>query len=269
MHKQYKSDPIDLRVSDNGSISGYFSTFDHDHGDSYGDVVRRGAFLNTIERRKKTGHPFPLLYGHDFNQIIGRVTEIGEDSKGAYFSAEFFPIERAQEIREFVKAGVLWQFSFAYAVLDQGKVRAGDGTMVNELRELDLFEISIVGVPANDRATITDIKRDKPKNVLSAEAKRILAYVEQMQKEEQERLEKAKAEALYIIDEYQRSEAREKFEQIKADPVKYLAHLKAMEQRALEDIERFKRERDYKAVSGRKSALRSIREQIREIQAKR
>ena len=264
MHKQYKSDPIDLRVNDNGSISGYFSTFDHDHGDSYGDVVRRGAFLNTIERRKKTGHPFPLLYGHDFNQIIGRVTDIGEDSKGAYFSADFFPTERAQEIREIVKAKVLWQFSFAYAVLDQGKVRAGDGKMVNELRELDLYEISIVGIPANDRATITDIKRDKPKNVRSAEAERILAYIKQIQKEEQERLEKARAEALYTIDQYRAEERREQYEKMKADPVKHLAHLRKLEAKALEDIKRLTRANDRKGANGRKAALRSIREQIRQ-----
>ena len=268
MYKQYKSAPMDFSVGDNGSISGYFSTFHHDHGDAYGDVILNTAFDRSIAERKKTGHPFPLLYNHDFDQIIGMVTDIRKDDYGCLFTAKFFPIARAQEIREMVKAGVLWQFSFAYTVLDQGKVRAGDGTMVNELRELDLYEISVVGGPANDRATITDIKRDKPKNVLSAEAEKILKYIEQMQKEDHERLEKAKAEALYLIDEYQRAEKREQYEKMKTDPVKYLAHLRELEAKVLEDIERLTRTNGRKAAEGRKTALRAIREQIREIQAK-
>ena len=252
-------DPVDFSTGDHGEISGYFATFHHDHGDSYGDVICKFAFKKTIEERKKTGHPFPLCFNHDFSVIIGAVTDIGEDDFGAWFKAKFFPTEKAQEIRNIVKSGVLWQFSFAYNVIDQGKVRAGDGSMVNELRELELLEISIVVAPANPRSVITDIKTDR---------ERLLAFAEKIEREEHERLEKAKAEALYIIDEYQRSEAREKFEQIKADPVKLLAHLRGMEKKALEDIERFKNEGDYKSVSGRRSALKAIREQIRQLRCR-
>lgn len=154
--KSYKGK--DFTTGENGTISGYFATFDHDHGDSYGDVIKKGAFAGTIKRRKETGHPFPMCFNHDFSTIIGRVTEIGEDNKGAYFTAEFFPTDKAQEVRNIVKSGVLWQFSFAYDTLDAGTVTAGDGSKVNELRELELYEISIVLVPANPRATITDIK---------------------------------------------------------------------------------------------------------------
>ena len=253
-------DPGDFSSGDHGEISGYFATFHHDHGDSYGDVIKKGAFKKTIEERKRTGHPFPLCFNHDFSVIIGTVTDLGEDDYGAWFKAKFFPTEKAQEIRNIVKSGVLWQFSFCYNVIDQGKVRAGDGSMVNELRELELFEISIVAVPANSRATVSDVKTDR---------ERLIEFAEKIEHEERERLEKAKAEALYLIDEYQRAEAHEQSEKIKADPVKYLAHLRGMEKKALEDIERFKRERDYKAVTARKGALKAIREQIRGIQAKR
>ena len=151
----------DFTTGEDGTISGYFATFDHDHGDSYGDVIKKGAFAGTIKRRKESGHPFPLCFNHDFSVIIGRVTDIGEDNKGAYFTAEFFPTEKAQEIRNIVKSGVLWQFSFAFDTLDSGMVKLEDGTMANELRELELHEISIVMIPANPRATITDIKSGK------------------------------------------------------------------------------------------------------------
>ena len=253
-------DPGDFSSGDHGEISGYFATFHHDHGDSYGDVLKKGCFAKTIEERKRTGHPFPLCFNHDFSVIIGTVTDLGEDDYGAWFKAKFFPTEKAQEIRNIVKSGVLWQFSFAYNVIDQGKVRAGDGSMVNELRELELFEISIVAVPANSRATISDVKTDR---------ERLLAFAEKIEREERERLEKAKAEALYVIDEYQRAEAHEQYEKIKADPVKLLAHLRGMEKKALEDIKSLTRANDRDGAARRKAALRSIREQIRGIQAKR
>ena len=137
-----KSQSADFGSGKNGSISGYFATFHHDHGDSAGDVIRKGAFLGTIERRKKTGHPFPLCFNHDFSCIIGKVTDIHEDNYGAHFTAEFFPTEKAQEIREAVKSGVLWQFSFAYDVLDAAKIKAEDGSTVNELREISLYSFS-------------------------------------------------------------------------------------------------------------------------------
>ena len=171
---RYKSAPADFTVGDNGTISGYFSTFHHDHGDSYGQVIKKGAFLGTIARRKLSGHPFPLCFNHNFDYVIGAVTDIGEDSYGAWYEAKFFPTEKAQEIRGFVKAGAVFQMSFAYDVLDQGLIKAEDGTTVDELRELELYEISLVVIPANSRAIITGVKGgDFSEDILSTEAKRL------------------------------------------------------------------------------------------------
>ena len=150
---QIKSD------DDSGKISGYFATYDR-IPDSYGDVIAKGAFTETIQNRKDSGHPFPLCWGHDLNQIIGAVypEDIEETEKGPLMTASFFNSPLAQEKREIVKSGVVYQFSFAYDILDSGEVTLEDGTKANELRKLDLFEVSIVPIPANPRAEVTDIK---------------------------------------------------------------------------------------------------------------
>ena len=150
---QIKSD------DDSGKISGYFATYDR-IPDSYGDVIAEGAFTETIEKRKDSGHPFPLCWGHDLNQIIGAVypEDIEDTEKGPLMTASFFNSPLAQEKREIVKSGVVYQFSFAYDILDSGEVTLEDGTKANELRKLDLFEVSIVPIPANPRAEVTDIK---------------------------------------------------------------------------------------------------------------
>ena len=250
-----KSDPVDFTRGDSGIISGYFATFDHDHGDSYGDVIQAGAFKDTIARRKATGHPFPLCWNHDLNTIIGRVTEIYEDEKGAYFKAEFFPTEKAQEVRNIVKSGVLWQFSFAYDVLKAGTIKAGDGSTVNELRELELYEISVVAIPANPRATLTDIKADDTiSKTLSPElrAKRleILNFIklnEEEEREERRRLLK------YIAD------------MKKDDLEEQLEHCKMLEAQALKDIVKAEVEGRTEWKAQRISALEAIQNEIKRL----
>lgn len=156
----YKS--FELKADEgNGEISGYFSTYDR-IPDSYGDVIAKGAFTETIQKRKESGHPFPLCWNHDLDQIIGKVNDIEDTDKGPHMTASFFDTRLAQEKREIVKSGVVYQFSFAYDVLEAGPVELEDGVKANELRKLDLFEVSIVPIPANQHAVVTEIKSDAP-----------------------------------------------------------------------------------------------------------
>ena len=152
---------FEIKADEAGTISGFFSTYDREP-DSYGDIVAPGAFTDTIKAREESGHPFPLCWGHDLDQIIGKVDSIKDTEKGPLMTASFFDTPRAQEVREIVKSGVVYQFSFAYDVKDAGTVTLEDGTKVNELRKLDLFEISIVPIPANQNAVMTEIKSNEP-----------------------------------------------------------------------------------------------------------
>ena len=127
---------------DKGTISGYFSTYDR-IPDSYGDVIAPGAFTDTIKAREESGHPFPLCWNHDLDQIIGKVTNIEDTEKGPLMTADFFDTPLAQEKRELVKEGVVY---------------------------LDLFEISIVPIPANQNAVMTDIKAGKRNSKKDADA---------------------------------------------------------------------------------------------------
>lgn len=145
-----------------GTISGYFSTYDR-IPDSYGDVIEKGAFTDTIKAREESGHPFPLCWNHDLNQIIGAVDKIEDTEHGPLMTAHFFDTALAQEKRELVKQGVVYQFSFAYDVQGWGKPTADEekNGIMNILTKLDLFEVSIVPIPANPRAEVTDVKSGK------------------------------------------------------------------------------------------------------------
>lgn len=165
----YKS--FELKADEDGKISGYFSTYDR-IPDSYGDIIAPGAFANTIKARKESGHPFPLCWNHDLDQIIGTVApeDIEDTEKGPLMTASFFNTQLAQEKREIVKSGAVYQFSFAYDVLDWAPVELEDGTKANELREIELFEISIVPIPANQRAVMTEVKAGRRNSKKDADA---------------------------------------------------------------------------------------------------
>ena len=77
-------------------------------------------------------------------------------------TASFFNTQLAQEKREIVKSGVVYQFSFAYDIQDAKQVTLEDGRKANELRKLDLFEVSVVPIPANQNAVMTEIKSEEP-----------------------------------------------------------------------------------------------------------
>lgn len=164
---EYKHKEFQMKsVGESGSISGYFSTYDR-IPDSYGDVIAPGAFTDTIKSREDSGHPFPLCWNHDLDQIIGKVDSIEDTEKGPLMTASFFDTPLAQEKRAIVQSGVVYQFSFAYDILDQGP--AGD-IKANELRKLDLFEVSVVPIPANQNAVVTDVKSGRRNSRKDADA---------------------------------------------------------------------------------------------------
>lgn len=147
-----------------GYVTGYASTFDREP-DCYGDVVAPGAFADTLERWKalnEQGKYIPLLYGHnatDPEYNIGRVINAEEDERGLLVTAEFDQEnEKAQYVRKLVREGRVYQFSFAFDVMEAGETTLENGVKANELRKLDLFEVSLVQIPANQHATVEEIK---------------------------------------------------------------------------------------------------------------
>ena len=154
-----KSFNVKYRDDGNGTIEGYASTWIREP-DSYGDVVKEGAFTKTLAERWNGGKGIPLLWAHQMDQLksfIGKA-DADEDEKGLHFVAKFDDTEEAQRVRELYKDGRLKSFSFAYDTLDWAPIELEDGRKANELRELDLFEISCVTVPANSDATVTEVK---------------------------------------------------------------------------------------------------------------
>lgn len=155
----FKEFKVKYKDEGNGTIEGYASTWVREP-DSYGDIVKAGAFSRTLKEWQESGRPIPFLWAHemnDLNAFIGSA-KADEDDYGLHFVAEFDGTPEAQRVRELYKDGRLSKFSFAYDVLDEGPVELEDGRKANELRDLTIYEISAVTIPANDTAEVISVK---------------------------------------------------------------------------------------------------------------
>ena len=154
-----KTITIDVKA-DSGSITGYASTWTREP-DSYGDVVAKGAFAEHIAQIKEEGRVLPFLFNHnssDLKSYIGTVVDLEEDDHGLKFTAVFDDTEEGQRARSLAADGRLCKFSFAYDVLDAGEVELEDGRKANELRKLNIHEVSLVLYPANPDTSVVSVK---------------------------------------------------------------------------------------------------------------
>lgn len=137
-----------------GRISGYAST--HGNIDRVGDVVERGAFQKTIDHYKSIKRPIRMYYQHDDKEIIGafHAEAMREDEFGLYVEGDInLDVQRGKEVYALAKQGVLSDLSIGYTVKDFD-IKAG----VRHLKEVELWEVSVVSEPANPLAKITQVK---------------------------------------------------------------------------------------------------------------
>jgi len=138
-----------------GSFTGYASTF-NGAPDCYGDVISPGAFAATLATHAKRGTLPALLWAHDMQQPIGRLTDLREDEKGLAVRGELtLEVARAKEAHALMVADAL-AFSIGYLIPDGGMKYLDGGDRL--LTRIDLVEISLVAVPANYEARVTGVK---------------------------------------------------------------------------------------------------------------
>lgn len=138
-----------------GQFVGYASAFGN--ADSYGDVVQPGAFSKTLQEWAEKGNTIPVLWGHDMGDPfanIGGVLHAEEDEAGLKVTAQLdMDNPTAVQVYRLLKGRRIDTMSFAYAVRDSEEK---DGLL--HLKDLQVFEVSVVHVPANDQARVLAVK---------------------------------------------------------------------------------------------------------------
>lgn len=158
MTPEFKSFEFELKDADenSGMICGYASTFGNiDQG---GDVVDKGAFKQSI---KSTKGLFPILADHDPAKQIGWNLRAEEDEKGLYVEgrlnmqdpyamAKYGLIKMAIDSK--AKMGLSIGYNTIKAIADK------ENPTVRRLKEVKIWEYSVVAFPMNVEALVTAAK---------------------------------------------------------------------------------------------------------------
>lgn len=137
-------------LSEDGSFEGYASVFGVE--DFYGDVVVKGAFTNTLAKHKAAGTLPAMLWQHNAHKPIGVYTEMREDDKGLYVKGKFvLEAEGGKAAYELLKAGAINGLSIGFHTVDS---EFDEKKKVRNVKEIDLWEVSLVTFPASDVARV-------------------------------------------------------------------------------------------------------------------
>lgn len=125
--------------------------------DRYGDIIVSDAWKSGCENYKK--NPI-ILFNHNHNTPIGKATSINPVESGLEIEAEIYDPNTASMI----EAGVLKALSVGFIPKDMEYDRNTGGFII---KEVDLIEISVVSVPANQEAIFDVIKSLSGKSLKS------------------------------------------------------------------------------------------------------
>ena len=157
-------------TGEDGSVEGYGSVFGV--RDSYDDVIAGGAFGASITAHKSSGTMPAMLWQHDAGQPIGIWTDMTEDAKGLHIKGKLaLDTVKGKEAHALLKMGALNGLSIGFVSKQWAYDRE---TEVRTLTEIELWEVSLVTFPANEKARVTNVKASP--DVVSApkDAERIL-----------------------------------------------------------------------------------------------
>lgn len=147
--------PLALKAgeeSDGGryrQIEGYGAVFGN--VDSYNEIIMPGAFTASIAEKEPK-----MAWQHDLRTLIGRWDEVREDGHGLIMRGRVATrTERGAEAAELLEMGALKGLSIGFNTI---KSEMDHESGIRRLMEIDLWEVSLVSVPANPLANVTGFK---------------------------------------------------------------------------------------------------------------
>lgn len=149
--------PLEVKsVNDDGSFEGYGSVFGT--LDSYRDVVHKGAFVESIKQHRDAGTSPALLWQHDAQTPIGVWKEMDEDDHGLYMKGQLaLETQKGKEAYALLKMKAVRGLSIGFSV-PKGGEEYDSKSEINNIKQVNLWETSVVTFPANRDAQVTAVK---------------------------------------------------------------------------------------------------------------
>lgn len=148
--------PFELKASNSetGIVEGYGSIFDN--VDAYSEIVVKGAFNESLKAHKSKKTMPAMLWQHNPDWPIGKWIDISEDDRGLKVSGKLnMKTSRGIDAFEHISAGDITGMSIGYRT---EKYEVDEEEKIVTLKEIDLWEISLVTFPANELARIEETR---------------------------------------------------------------------------------------------------------------
>jgi hypothetical protein len=137
-------------LSDTGQFTGYASVYGI--VDQMGDIVEPGAFTKTIQEH---GSEIPILWQHNSDEPIG-IGTLSDSEHGLIISGKLeLELLEGQKAYIRLKRGLAKGLSIGYRTITEAMEKGK-----RLLKEIKLYEVSIVVFPANELALVTSVKSE-------------------------------------------------------------------------------------------------------------
>jgi hypothetical protein len=134
-----------------GIVTGYFSSFNVK--DSDGDIIRPGAFKNSINDWFPKGR-IKHLMNHSPSMPLGKLTALKEDDFGLYYESQIGTHTLGQDFIKMVESDLIKEHSIGFNVRNKK-----NGAEAQELLDIVLFEgSSLTAWGANEFTPMTGMK---------------------------------------------------------------------------------------------------------------
>jgi HK97 family phage prohead protease len=156
MDKLFLEVPFEIKAinDEDGTFEGYGSIFGNVDAD--GDVIDSGAFTKSLLNHRSKNTLPALLWMHDPYNPVGRYLEVREDARGLYVKGQLI-LESSQgrDAYALLKGGAINGLSIGYVPREWELDKA---QKTRKLKEVDLWEVSLVTFPANSLARVMAVK---------------------------------------------------------------------------------------------------------------
>ncbi len=152
-----------LELVDGAAIEGYASLFGS--ADQGGDVVARGAYTSCLKKMVADNRSIKMLWQHDPSQPIGIWDDVREDDTGLWVKGRILTgVRRGREAVELIEAGAIDGLSIGYRTVKAAQNDKGQRV----LKELELWEVSLVTFPMLPSARVAAKSEENPLDELDA-----------------------------------------------------------------------------------------------------
>ena len=143
---------LDIKTLGAREFEGHGSIFGN--VDLGGDIVLPGAFKRSLAAHKKAGALPQMFWMHRPDQVPGRWLDMEEDSKGLYVRGELADTPLGNEMHTLLKMKAVRGQSIGYRTIDMDYDKDGNRL----LKEIDLWEVSLVSLAMNPLARVEGVK---------------------------------------------------------------------------------------------------------------